>query len=119
MSVTDDRLQELGLTSPQMAKGQAIGHLSKPKDEANKTLSVITTQELPRMNYLDALYDATGYKWIKKAVNNESLRRSSLARKGTRGRDDLVKVSLDNPQTQQGALASFKENVKSFFSSGV
>lgn len=118
MSINDDRLQELGLTSPQMAKGQAIGHLSRPKDEALKTLSVITAKDLPRLNFLDALYDACGYNFVKKSVDNESLRRSSMNRKGVRGRDDLVKVSIDNEQ-KQGALASFKENIKSFFSSGV
>lgn len=113
----DERLKELGMVTPQLSKAKAIDNLSDPKGEASRTLTVVTTKEIPRMNLFGAIYDLTGYTWINKSMTNELHLRSSLSRRGKRGRDDLVNVALDKVE-EKGALASFKEKISSFFSSG-
>lgn len=117
MSAKDGRLAELGLITPQLAQAQAIENLSNPKGVANRTLSVLTIKDLPRINLLMALYDVTGYDWVKNSYENELHARSSLNRKGVRGRDDLVAICKSQDE-QKGALDSFKEKITSFFRSG-
>jgi hypothetical protein len=117
MSMQDERLKELGMVTPQLSKAKAIDNLSTPQDKAAMTLSVLTTKDLPRFNLIFAINDMVHYEWLKNSVYNELLLRASTNRKGKRGRDDLVNVSMDKVE-DKGALASFKERISSFFSSG-
>jgi hypothetical protein len=117
MSVAnDDRLQELGITSPSLSVARGIDHLSTPKGSAKRVLSVVTKQELTRFNLFYALAGLTGWKWLEDGVDNELELRASLARKGVRGRDDIVKIAQQQEE-HKGALDSFREKIKSFFES--
>ena len=115
----DDRLRELGLVTPQLAQAKAIDNLSQPQGKANRTLTVLNIKELPRFNLIMGLYDLTGWKWIEQVATNEFDMRASLNRKkgSLRGRDDVVNVCQPKEEPQ-GALASFKEGITNFFSSG-
>ncbi len=114
---SDDRLRELGLVTPQLSQAKAIDNLSQPVGKANRTLTVLTTKDLPRFNIIFAIHDLTGWDWVRDAANNELDMRASVARKGKRGRDDLVNVCQPKDQPK-GALETFKENITSFFRSG-
>jgi hypothetical protein len=114
LSASKDRLKEVGLVTPSLAQATAINNLSNPESIAKRTLSVISAKELPRLNLLMALSDLTGYEWIKKSYDNELECRASMNRKGTRGRDDLVKI-CQGQEESKGALDSFKEKISSFF----
>lgn len=115
----DDRLRELGLVTPQLAQAKAIDNLSQPKGKANRTLTVLNIKDIPRLNLLLGIFDLTGWAWIENVAHNEFDVRCSVQRKrGTvRGRDDVVNVCQPKEEPQ-GALASFKENITSFFRSG-
>lgn len=120
MSVEDDRLRELGLVTPQLSQAKAIDNLSMPKGKANRTLSVLGMGDLPRFNLLFGLFDLTGWKWMEAVATNELDLRDSLNRKknSLRGRDDIVNVCQPK-EPPKGVLESFKENITSFFRSGV
>lgn len=115
----EDRLTELGVSTPQMAQAQAINHLSNPSGKASRTMSVLDKSDLPRFQLIFTLASALGYGWLKEMGDIELDCRASLKRKGRRGRDDIVDVSrpagLDE---QKGALASFRDSIQNFFSSG-
>lgn len=115
---SDDRLRELGLVTPQLAQAKAVDNLSMPSGVANQTLSVLSVKDLNRFNMIHALAELTGWGWVRKIAVDELNDRCSVARKGVRGRDDLVTVAQGGKESK-GALESFKENITSFFRSGV
>jgi hypothetical protein len=114
---TDDRLRELGITNPSLSVAKGIDHLSIPKGAAVRTLSVVTKNDLPRVNLFYAVSNLTGWKWTEKSIERELEARASMARKGKRGRDDIVTIA-QNQEEHKGALDTFRDKIKSFFSSG-
>lgn len=112
--MTDDRLKELGMTTPQLSKAKAIDACSVPEGIAAKTMSNLDKSDLDKLDLMDALYEFTGYKFLKAAQNNILHEKISVKRKGVRGRDDTVRVAADQ-QESKGALDSFKDSVSNFF----
>lgn len=129
----EEIFEEVGIQSTEFSIAKSIDKLSNPKGRASKILSNLTSRQVPRLTYQYALSDALSveipkkeneketenpYEWIKVLTEHELDLRSSVNRRGTRGRDDLVKISQTQAQEQRGVLASFKEKIQDFFSSG-
>lgn len=111
------KLEEIGLVSPQLAEAKAIDNLSNPKGVTNKTLSNISMKDIPRINLITGIYHAVGWKWVNDIIDDELQVRCSANRKGTRGRDDLVTICM-NQEENKGVLDNMKEKISSFFRSG-
>lgn len=140
--MTEEIFEEVGIQTPDFSIAQSINKLSNPKGRATKILSNLKRSDVKRLTYMYSLQNALsfptkkqriimkkpeakaddikraeGYYFIIESAEHELDLHSSVSRKGTRGRDDLVTIAQESKKEQRGVLASFKEKISDFFSS--